>query len=159
MTTNIECALIGRLTTDPEARTSQAGNAWCRFRVAVGDGEAVQWVDVACFKDAAQRALERLHKGDKAYIQGNLTLRRWTGTDGVERSGLSVACFKIEPLYQIGRSKSAQARPATGAPRAEPENTYAAAQGWQRPADTDPRPAAGPSWQQDDSIPFAPEVR
>jgi single-stranded DNA-binding protein len=73
----IECAFIGRLANDPEARTSQSGNAWCRFRCAVGEGEAVQWVDVACFKGAAQRALERLRKGDRAYIEGRIELQRW----------------------------------------------------------------------------------
>ena len=109
---NIECAFSGRLGGDPEQRTSKAGNQWCRFNVAVGEGDDTQWVSVSCFKDAAQRALERLHKGDRAYFEGSIKLNKWAAQDGTERSGLQAACFKVEPLGQIGRRKPPKAKAA-----------------------------------------------
>jgi single-stranded DNA-binding protein len=100
----------------------------------------VQWVDVACFKDAAQRALDRLHKGDRVYIEGRIGLQRWTSQDGVERSGLKVACFKMEPIGQIGQRRPRKAEaPADAADGAQRH--------WQAPTPAFDRKV-------DDEIPF-----
>jgi single-stranded DNA-binding protein len=108
----------------------------------VGGDDAVQWVDVACFKDAAQRAVERLHKGDRAYVEGRIELQRWTGQDGVERSGLKVTCFKVEPVGQIGR-RAQRETDDLGSSRGD------ARKNWQAPA-------RGPRFDRkvDDEIPF-----
>jgi len=47
MNGTIETAFIGRVGTEPERRTSQAGKPWLRFSAAVGSDDAVQWVQVA----------------------------------------------------------------------------------------------------------------
>jgi single-stranded DNA-binding protein len=39
---SIETAFIGRLGQDPELRTSQAGKAWARLSVAVGNDDETQ---------------------------------------------------------------------------------------------------------------------
>jgi single-stranded DNA-binding protein len=50
-------------------------------------------------------AAGELKKGDRVYIEGTIKLDSWRGQDGVERSGLSVASFKIDKTHQIGRNK------------------------------------------------------
>jgi single-stranded DNA-binding protein len=61
----IECCFTGRLGSDPDLRTSQAGKPWARFSVAVGHSDDVQWVNVACFGEAAERACEQLARATR----------------------------------------------------------------------------------------------
>ena len=101
---SIECAFYGFLARDADARTSQAGKPWVRLSIGVGKDDAVQWVQVAVFGKAAEKAAE-LKKSDRCYIEGTIKLDTWTGNDGTERHGLSVAAFKCEPTHRIGRNK------------------------------------------------------
>lgn len=100
----IEAAFFGFLSADAEQRTSPAGKPWVRLNVGVGKDETLQWVSVAVFGKAAEKAAG-LKKKDRVYIEGNLSLRSWRGSDGTERHGLSVASFKCEPTHRIGRNK------------------------------------------------------
>ena len=104
---SIECALFGFLARDAEARTSQAGKPWVRLSIGVGKDDAVQWVNVAVFGKAAEKAAG-LKKSDRCYIEGTIKLDRWTGNDGTERHGLSVAAYKCEATHRIGRNKPDQ---------------------------------------------------
>jgi single-strand DNA-binding protein len=104
---SIECAFYGFLARDADARTSQAGKPWVRLSIGVGKDDAVQWVQVAVFGKAVEKAAE-LKKSDHCYIEGTIKLDRWTGNDGIERHGLSVAAFKCEPTHRIGRNKPDQ---------------------------------------------------
>jgi single-strand DNA-binding protein len=101
---SIECAFHGFLARDADARISQAGKPWVRLSIGVGKDDAVQWVQVAVFGKAAEKAAE-LKKSDRCYIEGTIKLDRWTGNDGTERHGLSVAAFKCEPTHRIGRHR------------------------------------------------------
>ena len=114
---NIEAELIGRLGTEPELKTSQAGKPWAAFNVGVGDGDNIQWVRIAVFGERAQELSAILHKGDRVYVEGAIRLNEWTGKDGEKRSGLSVAAWKCEKLGQIGtnrRKPRTVTVPATG---------------------------------------------
>jgi len=109
-------ACIGRLGGDAELKyTTNAKPILC-FRAVVQDraaqerGETPQWLRCAVFGPEAVELVGRLHKGDEAYLEGRLSLRRWTGQDGTERSGLDLVVSRCEPLGQIGRR--APARPA-----------------------------------------------
>src|SRR6516164_7105779 len=104
---SIECALFGFLARDAEARTSQAGKPWVRLSIGVGKDDAVQWLSVAVFGKAAEKAAE-LKKSDRCYIEGTIKLDTWRGNDGVERHGLSVAAFRCEPTHRIGRNRPDQ---------------------------------------------------
>lgn len=113
---SIECAFFGFLSADAEQRKSQAGKPWVRLNVGVGQAETLQWVSVAVFGKAAEKAAE-LKKGDRCYIEGRIKLDTWRGNDGVERhGGLSVAAFRCEQTHQIGRNRPKRERkpPADG---------------------------------------------
>ena len=103
---SIECAFHG-FSADAEVRTSQAGKRWVRLRVGVGKDDTVQWVSVAVFGKAAEKAAA-LKKSDRCYIEGTIKLDSWRAGDGTERHGLSVAAFKCEPTHRIGRNKPDQ---------------------------------------------------
>lgn len=110
----IECAFAGVLGRDPERREDRNGDAWCSFPVAVGEGEAVQWVRVAAFRQAAALVLEHCRKGGRVYVEGRLTLDTWTAKDGAERHGLSVAAWRVEPIGLIGNRKPGVRRQRAG---------------------------------------------
>ena len=69
--------------------------------------DTLQWVSVAVFGKAAEKAAE-LKKSDRCYIEGTIKLDSWAGNDGTERHGLSVAAFKCEPTHRIGRKRPDQ---------------------------------------------------
>jgi|SRR6516162_6826480 single-strand DNA-binding protein len=112
----IDCAFYGFCATDADARVSQAGKPWVRLRVGVGKDEDVQWLSVAVFGKAAEAAAE-LKKRDRVYVEGTLKLDKWTGQDGVERYGLSVASFKCERTHQIGRNRPKRERDDNDSPQ------------------------------------------
>jgi single-strand DNA-binding protein len=101
---SIEYAFHGFVAADAEAKVSQAGKNWTRLRVGVGKDEAIQWVSLAVFGKHAEAAAE-LRKGDKIYVEGTIKLDSWTGNDGTERTGLSVAAWKVERTHLIGKNK------------------------------------------------------
>src|SRR5262245_38198979 len=105
MSTHIEVALQGRVGTHPELRTSQSGKPFCKFNVAVGEGDSVQWVQVACFADKAEEVAATLRKGDRCYCEGTLKLQQWTDREGQQRAGLSVAAWRVQAIGQIGQRK------------------------------------------------------
>jgi single-strand DNA-binding protein len=105
MTVAIDCAFYGFLAADADPRISQAGKRWTRLRVGVGrEKAAIQWVSVSVFGKAAETAAA-LKKSNRCYIEGQIKLDSWTGNDGIERQGLSVAAHKCERTHNIGRDK------------------------------------------------------
>jgi single-strand DNA-binding protein len=107
----IECAFMAKVGTEPELKMSSAGKPWLGFNAAVGSGDETQWLRVAAFGDRAQELANDLHKGDKIYVEGRLTLRTWE-KDGQTQAGLNIAAWRIEKLGLIGRNKPA--RPKNG---------------------------------------------
>src|SRR5262249_30806926 len=71
---SLETAFTGRTAVAPELRASAAGKPWARFGAAVGEGDDVRWVQVACFGEVAQRLPSALGKGDRCYVEGTLRL-------------------------------------------------------------------------------------
>ncbi|HZR74556.1 single-stranded DNA-binding protein [Bradyrhizobium sp.] len=100
----IEAAFFGALSRNAESKTSQAGKRYLRMNVRIGDGDAVQWVNVTVFDPAAIEAADKLVKGARVYIEGRLSLDEWTAQDGAKRHGLSAASWHCR-LSQIGRNK------------------------------------------------------
>jgi single-stranded DNA-binding protein len=100
----IDCAFYGFLAADAETKVSKAGKPWVRMRVGVGKDDDLQWISVAVFGLAAEVAA-KLKKGDRCYVEGSIKIDTWTGNDGIERYGLSVASFKVERTHNIGRNR------------------------------------------------------
>lgn len=86
--------LIGRLTRDPEVRTTPAGRSVASITIATGR----QWTDqagqkqkesefhnVVMWSKLADIAGQYLRKGARLYVEGRLKTRDWTGQDGVKR--------------------------------------------------------------------------
>ena len=99
--------LIGNLGRDPEMSYLQDGTAITKFSLAVhrygrntsGErGSDTEWFNVVAWRQLAERCSQFLHKGSKVYIEGRLSLNKFTGRDGVERATLEVSLTDMEML-------------------------------------------------------------
>ena len=111
MNRGIETAFWGTLGKDPELKTSKTGNPFATMNVVVtvgtsDDGKDVgQWLRVACFGETAKAIASRAKKGDRVYVEGNLTMTQWNDAQGEVRHGLNVAAWKVERVASIGKSR------------------------------------------------------
>jgi single-strand DNA-binding protein len=101
----IQAAFTGTCGQDTELKTSKAGKPWASFSVAVdaeGEAEGTTWARVVVFGGLATELHPALRKGAEVYVEGRLRLEFWTGRDGRERTGLSVAASRVEVLGKVG---------------------------------------------------------
>lgn len=88
--------IIGRLTRDPELRTTPGGASVCQLGLATNfvytnqqSGQKVEQVEyhnVVLWRKLAEIANQYLKKGRRVYIEGRLQTRSWDGKDGVKRN-------------------------------------------------------------------------
>lgn len=73
--------LIGHVGEEPECGQTIEGNAYARFRIATTERsfttsrgvqvpERTTWHNIECWGGLARIIKERLHKGDKVYVEG-----------------------------------------------------------------------------------------
>ena len=100
--------VIGNLVADPEPRVSQAGKSWVTFRVAntpkVRDRQSGDWADggtlwLGCraYGELADNIAASLSKGMRVIVQGRLTQRDYTDSQGVQRTSLDLEVEAIGP--------------------------------------------------------------
>lgn len=85
--------LTGRLTREPELRTTQGGDAICKMRLAVdrmGRNNAAGYIDVATFGKQAEACAKVLDQGWLVAVEGRLEYGEWETAEGAKRSGHSV---------------------------------------------------------------------
>lgn len=127
---NITC-LTGRLTRDPEVRSTQSGMAVMRLGVAVNDrrknNQTGEWEDVPNFIDCvmfgtrAENVSRYLRKGSKVAIEGKLRWSQWEDKQGGKRSKIEVIVDDLEFMSRDGGDgkQPAPAKAATAAPAAD----------------------------------------
>jgi len=86
--------IIGRLTRDPESRTTPQGTAVATIGIATNytwtdqsgqKQEKVEYHNIVAWRRLAEICGQYLRKGSKVYIEGRLQTREWEGQDGVKR--------------------------------------------------------------------------
>src|SRR5580704_14621526 len=115
--------LVGRLTRDPEVRYTPKGQAVARLDIAVNrrykDGtgewrEEATFVPVTVWREAAERARERLKKGSPVYVEGRLRSTSWETKDGQKRSGLEVEAYRLQFLAKTSGDAAGEDESAAG---------------------------------------------
>lgn len=84
--------IIGRLTRDPELKTTPSGVSVCQVGLATNfvytnqqSGQKVEQVEyhnVVLWRKLGEIASQYLKKGQRVYIEGRLQTRSWDGQDG-----------------------------------------------------------------------------
>ncbi len=103
--------IIGRLTSDPETRTTPQGTSVSAFSVATNyvwtdnngqKQEKVEYHNVVVWRKLAEICAQYLKKGSKVYIEGRLQTRSWDGQDGVKRYRTEVIADNMIMLDRVG---------------------------------------------------------
>lgn len=113
--------LMGRLTIDPELRMMPAGVPVTTFTLAVErdvkdktSGEKkTDFIDVVCFRGAAEFATKYLSKGRLTVVSGRLQIREWKDKSGNNRRSAEVIA---ESLYFADAKRENTQAPAAAAP-------------------------------------------
>lgn len=88
--------IIGRLTRDPELRTTTSGMNVCNMGVATGYSynnkqtgqkvEQTEFHNVVLFGKLGEIAAQYLKKGTQVYIEGRIQTRSWDAQDGTKKN-------------------------------------------------------------------------
>ena len=128
--------IVGRLTRDPEVRTTPSGVNVTSFGVATNfvwtdaagaKKQSVEFHNVVAWRKLGEIAAQYLHKGSRVLIEGRLSTRNWEGQDGSKRNRTEIVA---DNLIMLDAKGSAAAVP----PVAEEESPS-----------PEPKAAAGPA--------------
>lgn len=102
---------VGRLAADAETRFLPNGDALCSFRVAsdvgYGDKKTTNWFACTIFGKRGEAIAPHLTKGQQVTVFGTLTLREWTGKEGIKRMSPEIRVDEI--ALQGGKREDAPA--------------------------------------------------
>ena len=116
--------LIGRLTRDPELKTTTTGKSVCNIGIAVDkrfkrDGEPdADFFNATAWGSSAEFAANYLTKGRLIAIDGRIQQRKYTAQDGQTRDVVEVVA---DNLQSLDRPKGdSQPEPQTAEPEYDP---------------------------------------
>ena len=112
--------IMGRLTKDPELRTTQSGVSVTSFTLAVDrdfknkdSGEkSTDFIDVVAWRQTAEFVCKYFSKGRMAVAEGRLQIRDWKDRDGNNRRSAEIVADNV----YFGDSKRDNGGSAYGSP-------------------------------------------
>lgn len=92
--------IAGRLTADPEMKSTKNGTGVCMFSIAVnkyakGENKA-EFISCRAWKDKADFLVRYFRKGNPIYVEGFLENVVWNGKDGEKRIKTEVTVTDIQ---------------------------------------------------------------
>ena len=104
--------LVGRITRDPELRTSPSGVSFTAFSIAVNrqfanaQGERVaDFINCVAFNKQAENLARFIRKGGLIGVEGKLQTRTYQAQDGSNRTATEVICDAITFLESRNSSQ------------------------------------------------------
>jgi single-strand DNA-binding protein len=118
--------LMGRLTRDPEQRTTAGGKTIASFSIAVdrgGDSDAADFFEITAWEKLGELVVQYLAKGRRVLVQGRLRQDSWDDKEtGKKRSRVEVTATDVTfldgPSDNAGSSapRGYSSAPRTSAP-------------------------------------------
>jgi len=139
--------VLGRLTRDPEVKTTTSGKTVTTLSIATNrvwndqqgnKQEVVEYHNCVLWGKLAEIAVQYLSKGRRVYAEGRLQTREWVGTDGNKRYRTEIV---VDNMIMLDGS------------RGEGGNTFSSA-GNSKPSDGVPPPDAPTDEIKVEDIPF-----
>lgn len=121
--------LIGRLTADPELRTTTTGKSVANFTIAVdrayskGGNKETDFINIVCWEGTADFVSKYFGKGSMIAIQGSIQTRNYEDKDGNKRTAFEVLAREVSFCGGKNETNSApaQATPTYQATASEPD--------------------------------------
>ena len=118
-------ALTGRLTADPELKTTQSGLSVTSFSIAVdrrsGEERLTDFINIVAWRQQAELVAKYFKKGNLIGIQGSIQTRKYTDKNGNNRTAFEVVANNIQFVESKRDSASAGNAPAGNS---EPTRSY-----------------------------------
>lgn len=125
-----QAVLAGRLTADPELKTTQSGISVTQFTVAVSrpkrkddNTDTSDFISCVAWKERAELVTKYFHKGSAIMVIGQIQTRTWTDNNNQKRYATEVLVDNIR--FVDSKADAAQKSPAangnTGAPSYIPD--------------------------------------
>ncbi len=144
--------ITGRLTADPELKTTASGTAVCTFDMAVQrprKSDTTDFFTVTAWRGNAEFITRYFRKGQRIEVNGMLITRDWTDKQGNKRRAVEIEAEQIgfgeskrDSASAFGGGTSEASTPSAGVPTAS-------AQGFSTAEQTDFEEITG-----DDELPF-----
>lgn len=116
--------LMGRLTRDPEQRTTTSGKTIVGFSLAVdrgGDSDTADFFEITAWEKLGELVMQYLSKGRRVLVQGRLRQDSWDDKEtGKKRSRVEVTATDV--TFLDGPSDSASSAPRTTGPTKKSED-------------------------------------
>jgi single-strand DNA-binding protein len=115
--------LVGRLTRDPEMRTTSAGQTVASVSIATNRfwkdktgqrQDQTEFHNIVLWGRLAEIAGQYLTKGQEAYFEGRLQTRKYTGKDNVERRITEIVAENMQLGSRAGGATSGNYSPQGG---------------------------------------------
>jgi single-strand DNA-binding protein len=155
--------LIGRLTRDPETRSTQSGSSVTQIGLAVNrtytrrdSGERVEetcFVDVEAWGRTGETIQRYMSKGRQIFIEGRLKFDSWE-RDGQRRSKLSVVCENFQFIDSQGGGGGGNRGGYEGGSASGGQHSGGQHSGGQRSSGQGAPVGGGGGGYDDDDIPF-----
>lgn len=119
----LNCAIImGRLTADPELRTTGNGTSVTSFSVAVdrrfqrqGEEKQTDFINVVAWRQTAEFVTRYFHKGSMIAVQGSIQTRNYEDKNGNKRTAVEIVADNVSfcgSKAETNTGAPAAARPA-----------------------------------------------
>ena len=126
--------IMGRLTADPELKTTASGLSVLSFSVAVernyqkeGEEKAVDFINVVAWRKTAEFVSKYFHKGSMIAVEGSIQTRKYEDKDGNKRTAVEILantvsfCGKEASVTPAESSTPAESTPFTDTDTADDE--------------------------------------
>ena len=84
------CVLLGRLTKDPELKTTQSGKSVVTFSLAVDGFKDTDFIDCVAWNATAENLAKFKKKGEQIALTGRITTRSYEDRNGNKRKAVEV---------------------------------------------------------------------
>ncbi len=114
--------IMGRLTADPELRTTASGLSVTSFSVAVdrrfqrqGEEKQTDFINVVAWRQTAEFVSRYFHKGSMIAVQGSIQTRNYEDKNGNKRTAVEIVADNVSfcgSKAETGTGAPAVSRPA-----------------------------------------------
>ena len=131
----LNCAVImGRLTADPELRTTTTGVSVTSFSVAVdrsyvraGEERQTDFINVVAWRQTAEFVTRYFHKGSMIAVQGSIQTRNYEDKTGAKRTAVEIVADNVSFCGSKNESGTGAAAAAPSAPADSPAPSFSTA--------------------------------
>lgn len=103
--------LMGRLTAQPELKTTPSGVAVTSFSIAVdrpGKEKVTDFINIVAWRSSAEFICRYFSKGDPITVEGRIQVRNYTTQEGQKRNVVEVVADQVGFVPASAKKEGAQ---------------------------------------------------